>query len=178
MNDSVISGTLKKGGTDYRQGYLYILEVPRKSGAVDSLMVISKTPGLMEGPVKITGHVRSEYIHKIGVPVYIVPEKIESVEDLGESRTTVTGRLKEDPVCRHTKKGKSVSTILLVTNDGTVPVLLWGKDAEEVSEKYKGGDMLTASGRLRSREYPDKKGQTRTAYELSASKVKLSGGAR
>ena len=31
---------------------------------------------------------------------------------------------------------------------------------------------------FRSREYQDKKGQTRTAYELSASKVKLSGGAQ
>lgn len=177
MNDSVITGILKKGDMEYPQGCLYILEVPRKSGDMDSLMVFSRTPGLMEGPVKITGHVKSEYIHKIGVPVYIVPEKIEPAEETGMSRTTVTGRLKEDPVCRHTKKGKSVSTILLVTNDGTVPVLLWGKNAEEVSEKYKGGDMLTASGRLRSREYPDKKGQTRTTYELSASRVGLSGGA-
>lgn len=176
MNDSVISGILKKGDKDYPQGCLYMLDVPRRSGTVDSLMVLSHTPDLMEGPVTITGHVKAEYIHKIGVPVYIVPEKIEPAEETGPSKTTVTGRLKEDPVCRKTKQGKAVSTILLVTNDGTVPVLLWGKRAETAPEKFKAGDMLTASGRLQSRDYPDKKGGARTTYELSATSVELSGG--
>lgn len=172
MSKIEIIGTLRDGGKDYKPGHMYLLDAPRKSDTVDTLMVFASEE-LPEGPVKVTGTIRAEYIRDIGVPTFIVPEKIETldgVEPLND--VSLTGSLKKVPVCRKTKKEQNISTVLLVTDDGTVPVLLWGDTAKEAPDKYKAGDRLTVRGRLQSREYPA--GESRkTVWELSARKVSL-----
>lgn len=173
MNKIETIGTLKDGEKDYKPGHMYLLDAPRKSGTIDTLMVFADEE-LPAGPVKVTGTVRAEYIHGIGVPVYVVPEVIETLDGVEAfSTVSVTGMLKKDPVCRRTKKDKNICTILLVTDDGTMPVLLWGDMAKEAPEKYKAGMRLSVKGRLQSREYPDRNGGRRTAWELSASRVAL-----
>ncbi len=177
MNKIIANGILKKAEKPYDSRYLYWLEVARKSGTIDTVMVLSEDGGLMEGLVKITGALKSEYIHPVGVPVFIVPEMVEPGEEKAEvsSEAVVTGTLKHNPVCRTTKKGKNVSTILLITEGGTIPVLLWNDNAKQAPDKFKEGDTLTATGRLQSREYPVKDG-ARTTYELSARKIILAEG--
>ena len=175
MNKIEVVGTLKDGGKNYKQGHLYLLDVPRKSGVIDTLMVFPKDGvQLSEGPIRIVGRIQSQYIKTIGVPVYIIPEDVEP-RDVVEvsSDATATGTLKEDPVCRKTKTDKNICTLLLITDDGTVPVLLWGDLAKEAPNKFKAGDRLTARGRLQSREYPDKNGGKRQTWELSARKIKF-----
>lgn len=174
MNKIEAIGTLRDGGKEYKQGRLYLLDVPRRSDTVDTLMVFADEE-LPLGPMKVTGTLQSGYIHKLGVPTYIQPETVEVLTEAGEvlSDASVEGRLKKDPVCRKTKKGKSMCTILVVTDDGTVPVLLWGTAAEEAPGKYRAGDRLLIKGRLQSREYPAKDGSVRTAWELSARKVAM-----
>lgn len=172
MNKIEVIGTMKDGEKDYKPGHLYLMEAPRKSGNIDTLMVLSKEKLLIpEGTVKLTGHMVADYIAGIGVPVYIVPESIVQVPSEVYSEGTATGTLKADPVCRKTKKEKSICTIIIITEDGPVPTLLWGDNASEAPGKYKAGDTLTVTGRLQSREFPGKKGGTRTTYELSARKA-------
>lgn len=173
MNNCKVHGVLRKGDKKYIPGYLYWLDVTRKSGTVDTIMVISPDGNLTEGSVHIDGHVRSEYIKDFGVPTFIVPDNIEEGEADGISETTVTGRIKAKPVCRNTKRDTPVSTILLITDDGTIPVLLWNGNAKMAASVYDAGDLVTASGRMQSREYPDKKGNIRIAYELSAKNICL-----
>lgn len=173
MNKIEAIGTLKKGDKEYKQGQLYLLDVARKSDTIDTLMVFADAE-LPEGLVKVTGKLQSGYIHKIGVPTYILPDTIETLDAANVlSDAHITGKLKKDPVCRQTKKNKNICTILVVTDDGTIPVLLWGDTAKEAPEKYHTGDMLDIRGRLQSREYPDKNDNKHTAWELSARKVVL-----
>lgn len=172
MNKIEVYGNLTKTDKKYVPGYVYELAIRRKSGTIDTIMVISPESGLMEGSVHITGHVRSEYIHGVGVPVFIVPEMIEAgTEESGFSETVVTGTLKDVPKCRSTKSGKAVATILVITEEGTIPTLLWGGNATSTAETYKAGDRIRVTGRMQSREYPDKKGNIHTTYELSASRI-------
>lgn len=173
MNNIEVIGTLRDGEKEYKQGHLYLLDAPRKSDTIDTLMVFANEE-LPVGPVKVTGKLQSGYIHKVGVPTYILPETIEALESVDAlSDASITGTLKKDPVCRQTKKNKNICTILVVTDDGTVPVLLWGDVAKEAPEKYRAGDRLNVRGRLQSREYPGKDEGKRTAWELSARKVAL-----
>lgn len=173
MNKIEVSGNLKKGDRKYASGYFYQLDVARRSGTVDTLMVLSTDDRLMEGDVFITGHVRSEYIHGLGVPVFIVPEKVEAMQDGtdGFSETVITGTLKADPACHNTRTSKVISTVLVITDEGTVPVLLWGGTAKKAAETYKAGDRIQVAGRLQSRNYPDRKGNEHTTYELSANRI-------
>lgn len=169
MNSIKINGVLSAGGKKYKQGHLYNLEVARKSGTVDTVIVLGEE-GLQEGPVHIEGALKADYIHTLGVVTYIVPEKVEEGEADGYSRGEVTGILKSEPVCRKTNGGKSIASLLLKTDDGVVPVILWGVNAEK-SDMYRRGDELTATGRMQSRPYTNKKGERHTAYELSASRI-------
>lgn len=175
MNEITVSGTLKKDGSKYKPGCLYWLDVMRKSGVIDKIMVFSRDENLMEGDVLITGCVKAEYIQGLGVPVFIVPDSIEPMQDDKNriSEVTVLGILKADPVLRTIKSGKYISTIILMTAEGPVPILLWNGNAKIASETYKAGDMLKVTGRLQSREYSDRKGKKHTTYELSAHKIKL-----
>ena len=179
MNEIKICGNLRKEDKKYEDGHLYLLEVKRKSGFLDKLMVLSPDDTLTCGSVCITGHIKSDYIEGLGVPVFIIPDMVESVgkddrelkPENGDyfSRTTITGKLKTAPVCRKIKDG-FISTVLVVTEDGTVPVLLWNDTAKAAAEKYKAKDEVKVSGRLQSRDYPDKNGVWHTTYELSARK--------
>lgn len=171
MNEVAINGVLINEGKEYNPGHVYTLDVTRRSGVTDILLVLSPDGGLLEGEVHITGHVRAEYIRGLGVPLFIVPDSVEAGTADGASRTTVTGMLKADPVCRATKTARSIASICIRTEEGMVPAVLWGKAARDAETKYKAGDMVKVTGRLQSREYPDRKGEWHTTYELSAAGI-------
>lgn len=167
MNKITINGILKKGNVRYAPGYVYWLDVTRKSGTVDKLLVISPDDGLMEGSVYITGHMAARYLKDLGVPVYIVPETVEECTDSNLSEAVITGILKKDLVCRNTHKGKCITTLHLKTDDGQIPAILWGSTAMDAVNTFHAGDMVKVIGRLQSREYPDKKRCKHTTYEIS-----------
>lgn len=167
MNQTKVCGNLRDGGTEYAPGHLYWLDVERKSGAVDTLMVLSPGEKLPEGQVQVTGRICSEYIHGVGVPVFIVPASVEPGGDGGSSEACVHGTLKKDPVLRKTSKGTDISSVLLMTEDGPVPTVLWGGPARKVVKTLKKGSPLHVNGRLQSRTFPLRRGGTRTTWELS-----------
>lgn len=176
MNKITVGGILRHGEKKYAPGYEYHLDVTRKSGTVDSLLVLSPDENLPEGGVTITGKLRSEYIHGVGVPAFIVPDIVEPADEEkynGLSEAVVTGTIKSDPKCRATYSAKSITSILLRTEEGMIPVLLWGGNAKKAEKDFKAGDRITVTGRMQSREYPDKNKVRHITYELSGSKAEM-----
>lgn len=166
MNRCKINGTLAKTGDTFGPRHIYNLEVPRMGDGIDTLLVVSSDGDLPEDRVTIEGTVRAEYFRGKGVLVYIEPETVKSADE-NVSATTVTGTLKNDPVAYKTKRGRDVCTLILITEGGPVPVIVWGKTAKNAPDDFKSGDILTAEGRLQSREYPTRDGGRKTTYEVS-----------
>lgn len=168
MNQIKVNGILAKTEHKYagRQGYE--LAVKRKSGTVDTLLVLSEKEDLPEGPVYVEGTLHASYIHSIGrVPVTIFPDTVEPGEDTGYSKSEITGVLKDKPKCRTTKGNYKIASAVVLTDDGPVPVLAWNERAVE-AESLNPGDRVRAEGRLQSRQYPDKNREWHTTYELSS----------
>lgn len=166
-----INGILTKTKDKCIHKQVYTLEVTRRSGTVDTLLVLSEKDDLPEGTVRIEGnlHASVSYIHSIKcVPVVIFPDVVEPDENNGYSMSEVIGTLKEKPKCRKIKNGLSLASVLIKTEDGPIPVLVWGDKAEEAEKNLKAGDLVKAEGRLQSRTYPDRKKEWHTTYELSS----------
>ena len=95
------------------------------------------------------------------------PEVVEEapVEQQAEQAEQVTliGRLCADPVLRHTKSGKAVTTIRLAVNapdDETTfhSVVVWNRTAEVVCEYLRKGRLVEITGRPQTRTWTDSDG--------------------
>lgn len=92
----------------------------------------------------------------------------------------ITGNLTATPELKTTVSGKSfVSFTLAVkrpfSKDTTdfIPIVAWEKTAEAVASYSQKGDKLGVSGKLTTRNYEDKHGNKRTAFEVLADSVDL-----
>ena len=110
-------------------------------------------------------------------PVEAAPaeQKAEQAEQV-----TLTGRLCADPVLRHTKSGKSVTTIRLAVNrpDGATTfhsVVVWNRTAEVVCEYLRKGRSVEVSGRPQERSYEAADGTQRQVTEIVAWRVQFLG---
>ena len=93
----------------------------------------------------------------------------------------ITGRVTQNPELRKTQSGVSVMSFSLavdrdykVNNEKVtdfIPVILWRKTAEVVSQYTAKGDLLSVVGSLESRKYTDSDGNNRTVWEVKADKV-------
>ena len=93
----------------------------------------------------------------------------------------ITGRVTQNPELKKTQSGVSVMYLSLavdrdykVNNEKVtdfVPVILWRKTAEVVSQYTAKGDLLSVVGSLESRKYTDSDGNNRTVWEVKADKV-------
>lgn len=94
---------------------------------------------------------------------------------------TVTGRLSEDPTLRFTPAGKACTTVTVpdqkrAKNDAGewedqsattwLRATVWGDDAEALAEHAVKGDTVTITGRLITREFTTKNGETRQSLEI------------
>ncbi len=98
------------------------------------------------------------------------------------NRTLLTGRLTRDPEMRTTQSGKSVASFsLAVERDFRGPdgeketdffdFIAWGGTADFVCKFFTKGRMMTVDGRLQSRTWKDKDGNSRKAVEVRAEVV-------
>lgn len=85
----------------------------------------------------------------------------------------IQGRFVRDPEMRRTNSGKAVvSFTLAVDRPGKdngaafIPCVAWEKTAEFISNYFMKGNAIVVEGRLDSREWTDKDGNKRTAYEV------------
>lgn len=102
------------------------------------------------------------------------PEPVEAapVEQQAE-QVTVTGRLCADPVLRHTKSGKAVTTIRVAVNkpgeEATFhSVVVWNRTAEVVCEFLRKGRRVEVTGRPQERSYEAADGTQRQVAEIVA----------
>ncbi len=99
------------------------------------------------------------------------------------NKIEISGRLTRDPELRHTQSGKAVCNINVAvkrpfTKDETdfIDVVLWEQRAEFVSKYFSKGSFIIITGSLQSRDYEDKEGNKRRAWEIKADDAEFGGG--
>lgn len=164
--------------------YRFFLEVPRLSGAVDTLPVVAEL-GLIEEldalcaeRVYVEGQIRSHnHTDETGRHLMIfVFAQVLRIED-GEAVNDVTlrGCLCREPTFRRTPLGREICDAMLAVprafrRADYLPCILWGRTAQEISRCHM-RDRIELHGRLQSRIYTKYLGEScveRTAYEVSA----------
>ena len=103
-----------------------------------------------------------------------------------ENIITVVGNLTDDPELRYTPAGAAVANMSVAVNrrvfnketngwedkvDGFFRVNVWRDYAENVAESLKRGTRVLVTGRLISRSYEDKEGQTKWITEIEADEI-------
>ena len=172
-----------------RKFYRFFLEVPRLSGAVDTLPVVAELT-LLEGldllqgeRLTIQGQIRSHnhtdetgrHLMIFAFASSIVPEAGEPVNDV-----TVEGLLCRQPTFRRTPLGREICDAMLAVprafrRADYLPCILWGRTAQEIS-RCATRDRICIQGRLQSRiytKYQNDSPMERTAYEISALTAEL-----
>ena len=162
----------------------FLLEVPRLSGAVDTLPVIAEETLLNEMDLSggemltVCGQIRSHNRRTEGVrhlmififAASIVCEDAEPINDV-----ILEGPLCREPTFRRTPLGREICDVMLAVprafgRADYLPCILWGRTAQEVAACHT-RDCIRIQGRLQSRVYTkltEDGPEERTAYEISA----------
>lgn len=93
------------------------------------------------------------------------------------------GRLTADVVLRTTTSGTSVASFTIAVDRNQkekktdfINIVAWRNTAEFVSKYFHKGDMIALEGSIQTRNYEDKNGNKRTAFEVVAEDVSFCGG--
>lgn len=102
------------------------------------------------------------------------------------NKVIIIGRLGADPEVRYTPAGSTVANFNVATNnawkdkDGTKKedttwhrIVVWNKLAEIVKEYVKKGHRIYVEGRITTRSWEDKNGQTRYTTEIVANQIQM-----
>lgn len=100
------------------------------------------------------------------------------------NKVVLVGRLTKDPELKFTQgKGTAVCTLTLAVDrqfskDGKkeadfIPVVIWGKPAENTANYMVKGCLMGVSGRLQTRSYEAKDGTKRYVTEVVADEVQF-----
>lgn len=174
--------------------YLVDVEVPRTSGTVDTIPVMvsdrmmnvdTSYKGMR---TRVEGQFRSFNLHeekKNHLVLSVFARELEFLDiiqgDLKGNQIFLEGYVCKEPIYRKTPLGREIADVLLAVNrpygkSDYIPCIFWGRNALFVSG-FEVGSRVQISGRIQSREYVKKisetESETRTAYEVSVSKIKL-----
>ena len=94
----------------------------------------------------------------------------------------IMGRLTADPELRHTASQVPVTSFTLAVDRAFqqkgserqadfIPVVAWRNTAEFICRHFQKGQKMAVKGELQTRQYTDKEGNKRTAYEVMADQV-------
>ena len=172
-----------------RRFYRFTLEIPRLSGTIDHLPVITEqriidqidpTAGSM---LTVTGQIRSHNHRADGVRhlmifVFasdIIPEDGEPLNDV-----VIEGPICKEPTFRRTPLGREICDVMLAVprafhRADYLPCIVWGRTAQELSMCHT-RDIVRIYGRLQSRVYTKLTAEgmiERTAYEISALQAEI-----
>lgn len=164
--------------------YRFELDVPRLSGTVDTLPVITQlsvlnSMELSDGDMlTVQGQIRSHNVRSDGVRhlmifVFASDITVEDGEPLNE--VLLEGPLCKEPIFRTTPLGRQICDIMLAVprsfqRADYLPCILWGRTAQEISQCHT-RECVRINGRLQSRVYSKNTESgmiERTAYEISA----------
>lgn len=170
--------------------YSFTLRVPRLSETEDFLPItISEeifNPELIkkENPLKVRGQLRSynkytETKTRLILTVFAKEISLPDELDANPNEIFVNGFICKAPVYRKTPFGREITDLIIAVNrafnrSDYIPAIAWGKNAV-FSENLEVGSNVLLWGRLQSRNYnkrlSENEVETRTAYELSITKI-------
>ena len=96
----------------------------------------------------------------------------------------IIGRLTANPELRQTSSGLSVTSFTVAVDRAYskeekqadfIPVVAWREKADFVAKYFGKGSMIAVKGSLQTRNYEDKQGNKRTAFEILADQVSFCG---
>lgn len=164
--------------------FRFFLEVPRLSGAIDTLPIIAEEDILNQIDLSagemltVIGQVRSHNQRSDGVRhllIFVFASSIVAENGDPINDVTVEGPLCREPTYRLTPLGREICDAMVAVprafhRADYLPCILWGRIAKMVSECHT-RDVISIQGRLQSRVYTkmtEEGLQERTAYEISA----------
>ena len=167
-----------------RRFFRFELEVPRLSGAVDTLPVIAQeqvmgTIDLSGGEcLTVVGQIRSHNTRTGGsrhLLIFIFALTIVAEDGEPCNDVILEGPICKEPIYRRTPLGREICDAMLAVprsfrRADYLPCIFWGRTAEDISVCHT-GDRIRIIGRLQSRTYIKRteEGQKeRVAYEISA----------
>ena len=170
--------------------YRFTLDVPRLSGAVDSLPVVVSEQVLNKVDLSggemltINGQVRSHNVRSDGTRhllIFIFANAVLAEDGDPINEVTLTGPICKDPIFRRTPLGREICDVMLAVprafkRADYLPCILWGRTAQDISH-CQVRDTICIHGRLQSRAYTkltENGPEERTAYEISALTAEIS----
>ena len=169
--------------------YSFSLKIPRLSDSADIINITASERILCDEDysvgdrLKVTGQFRSYNNYTDTGNRLILTLFAKTIERAdGEkylNEIELNGFLCKPPVYRTTPFGREITDLLLAVNrthnkSDYIPCIAWGRNAK-FAQKLNVGDNIVVSGRMQSREYQKKIDDeiiTKTAYEISVSKIK------
>lgn len=162
----------------------FILEVPRLSGTVDYLPVVTEETVMNAVDpcggemLRITGQIRSHNQRTNGIRrllIFVFATEIQAEDGEPINDVLLEGPLCKEPNYRRTPLGREICDIMLAVprqfhRADYLPCILWGRSAQEISV-YHTRDCIRIYGRLQSRGYTKQTEdgpENRIAYEISA----------
>ena len=100
------------------------------------------------------------------------------------NNVTLMGRICQDLEPKTTNSGITVCTFTVAVDRYSkgeekqadfINIVTWRKTAEFVCQKFKKGQMIALTGSIQTRNYEDKNGNKRTAFEVVANNVSFCG---
>jgi len=93
----------------------------------------------------------------------------------------LTGRLTADPELKSTPSGKYVTSFTIANDLGYgdnkktnfINVVAWQKTAEFVTKHFCKGSAIGITGKIETRQYQDKNGNNRMAFEVVANEIQF-----
>ena len=189
INSVVLRGSLLKlpelsHENHGRKFYRFYLEVPRLSGAVDILPVVTEERNLNQmdlsggSMLTVRGQVRSHNVRTEGkrrLLIFVFAGSITAEDGEPINQVTLEGPMCKEPTYRRTPLGREICDVMLAVPRAFrraeyLPCILWGRTAQEISSCHI-SDRIRIEGRLQSRLYTkitEDGTFQRTAYEISA----------
>lgn len=174
-----------------RRFFHFFLEVPRLSGAVDTLPVIAEE-GVLNGTdlsdgemLTIAGQIRSHNVRtdsKRHLLIFVFANVILCEDGEPMNEVILEGPICREPTYRRTPLGREICDVMLAVprafkRADYLPCILWGRTALEASRCHT-RDRIRICGRLQSRVYTkvtESGSEERTAYEISALTAQILG---
>lgn len=175
--------------------YTFTLKIPRLSGTSDRIKVMVSERLLSDlelsvgASVEISGQFRSYNSSENGDNKLILTVFAKDISSSGSDNQKnpnslfLNGYVCKEPVYRTTPFGREITDLLLAVNrtynkSDYIPVIAWGRNAR-YCKNFQVGDNVKVWGRIQSRDYQKKLSDdeiiTKTAYEVSVSKLELIG---
>ena len=175
--------------------FIFPVETRRLSGAVDTINVVAREALLAALRIEeaerlcVQGELRSFNNRREEGPKLVITvfARALSLAGGGEDVNAITlrGALCKPPVLRVTPMGRDICDLMLAVNrrcgrSDYLPCICWGARARAAA-LYGVGDAVELTGRVQSRQYIkliDGEPVEKTAYEVSASEIRLASAAR